>query len=166
MEAGLDIYRARFDNVQTGLTREVDRGMVLTEELLNELEGTTAELKQTKLELDNEREARNRLRQEVEEIREWKQRQKRRPFVVALIDADADCYVFHDSFITRGVKGGEDAADTLLVALQQYVRKVTCESDGMDILVRAFANVSGLSAALQRSGRLNGEGQLRAFATV
>lgn len=35
----------------------------------------------------------------------------------------------------------------------------------MDILVRAFANVSGLGAALERDGRLKEAGQLRAFAT-
>jgi hypothetical protein len=72
---------------------------------------------------------------------------------------------FHDSFITRGRKGGEDAADALLAALQQYVRGVTSEPSGMDILVRAFANVSGLGAALERDGRLKDAGQLRAFAT-
>lgn len=35
----------------------------------------------------------------------------------------------------------------------------------MDILVRAFANVSGLGAALERDGRLKEASQLRAFAT-
>jgi hypothetical protein len=35
----------------------------------------------------------------------------------------------------------------------------------MDILVRAFANVGGLGAALVRDGRLSDAGQLRAFAT-
>lgn len=64
-----------------------------------------------------------------------------------------------------GAKGGEDAADALLAALQAYVRKVTSEPNGMDILVRAFANVSGLGAALERNGRLKDAGQLRAFAT-
>jgi hypothetical protein len=35
----------------------------------------------------------------------------------------------------------------------------------MDILVRAFANVNGLGAALVRDGKLKNAGQLRAFAT-
>lgn len=61
--------------------------------------------------------------------------------------------------------GGEEAADALLAALRPYVRKVTGESNGMDILVRAYANVSGLGEALVRDGRLNDVGQLRAFAT-
>jgi hypothetical protein len=45
------------------------------------------------------------------------------------------------------------------------VRRVTGEPNRIDILVRAFANVSGLGAALVRDGRLNDVGQLRAFAT-
>ncbi|KAL2272209.1 hypothetical protein FJTKL_07373 [Diaporthe vaccinii] len=60
---------------------------------------------------------------------EWKHRQRRRPFVVALIDADTDDYVFLDNFIKDGAKGGEAAADALLAALQQYVREVTTEPD-------------------------------------
>lgn len=54
-------------------------------------------LKQTKLDLDNECEARRRLQQEVQESRELKERQARRPFAVALIDADADDYVVSKS---------------------------------------------------------------------
>lgn len=60
---------------------------------MKELECTKAALTQTKLDLDNECDARRRLQQEVQEGREWKERQGRRPFVVALIDADADGYV-------------------------------------------------------------------------
>ncbi|EWZ78377.1 hypothetical protein FOXG_12452 [Fusarium oxysporum f. sp. lycopersici 4287] len=165
METGLEIYRGRFADIRAGLAGEVDRGMVLIEELMKELECTKAALTQTKLDLDNECDARRRLQQEVQEGREWKERQGRRPFVVALIDADADGYVFHDNFITSGAKGGKEAADALLAALQQYVRKVTGEPSRMDILVRAFANVSGLGAALERDGRLRDAGQLRAFAS-
>lgn len=54
---------------------------------------TKAALEQTKLDLDSECEARRRLQEEVQESRELKERQTRRPFAVALIDADADDYV-------------------------------------------------------------------------
>lgn len=50
-------------------------------------------LKQTKLDLDSEIEVRRRLQEEVLENREWKEQQARRPFAVALIDADADDYI-------------------------------------------------------------------------
>ncbi|KAK3339701.1 hypothetical protein B0T25DRAFT_422605, partial [Lasiosphaeria hispida] len=136
------------------------------QELLKELEATKIELKKTKLDLDSECEARRRLQQEVQESSKWKERHGRRPFVVALIDGDADGYVFRDSFITRGTKGGEDAADALLTALQQYVRDVTdAPTNGMDILVRVFANMNGLGAMLERDGRLKETSQLRAFAS-
>jgi hypothetical protein len=60
--------------------------------------------------------------------------------------------------------GGEEAADALMAALQPYVRSVTGEP-GMDILVRAFANLSGLGTTLVTKGKLKNAGQLRAFAT-
>ncbi|CAH0054134.1 unnamed protein product [Clonostachys solani] len=75
-----------------------------------------------------------------------KERQGRRPFVVALINADADGYMFYNNFIIKGAKGGEDAADALLARLVGQPNKV-------DILVKAFANVSGLGAALKRGGK-------------
>lgn len=65
----------------------------------------------------------------------------------------------------RGEKGGEDAADALLFALQKFVRGLTGGPNGMDILVRAFANLNGLGAALQRDRRLRDKDELRAFAT-
>ena len=65
----------------------------------------------------------------------------------------------------KGAKGGKDAADALLAELQQYVRESTGETNRVDILVRAFANVGGLGAALVRDGRLTHVDQLRAFAT-
>ena len=61
--------------------------------LYRKLERTEVALKQTKLDLDNECEERRRLQQEVQEQREWTERQERQPFVVLLIDADADGYV-------------------------------------------------------------------------
>ena len=39
------------------------------------------------------------------------------------------------------------------------------DSDKLDILVKAFANLEGLAIALVRDGRLKDVGQLRAFVT-
>jgi hypothetical protein len=44
------------------------------------------------------------------------------------------------------------------------VRGVTNELDQVDIFVRAFANLSGLGAALERDGRLKNASQVREFA--
>jgi C4-type Zn-finger protein len=65
----------------------------LRQELLDKLSCTEAALTQTKLDLDNECKAKRRLQQEVKANKEWKEQQGRRPFVVAVIDADADSYV-------------------------------------------------------------------------
>ncbi len=72
---------------------------------------------------------------------------------------------FPDRFITKGKEGGEAAADALLAALQQYMHEMTGQANGMDVLVRAFANVSGLGQALELGGRLKNATQLREFAT-
>ncbi len=63
------------------------------QELLEKLDHTESLLSKSNLDLDSEVEARRRLQKEVQENREWRERQERRPFMVALIDADADCYV-------------------------------------------------------------------------
>lgn len=113
METGLEDYRGRFAAVQTGFGKTIDQGSRLIEvrqqrvgkllehstdkiwlqELLNKLDCSETELRQTKLDLDNERSARRRLQQDALNDKEQKERQGRRPFVVALIDADADGYV-------------------------------------------------------------------------
>ncbi|KAH0525503.1 hypothetical protein TsFJ059_007866 [Trichoderma semiorbis] len=165
MEVGLDVYRARFAGVETDLGKQVTQGLELIKELLEKLDRTETQLTKTQLDLESETETRRRLQKEAQENKEWKKRQERRPFMVALIDADADGYVFRDSFLTRGEKGGEDAADALFAALQHYKRGLTGLPDNMDILVRAFANVSGLGQALVRDRRLQDIDQLRAFAT-
>lgn len=64
-----------------------------------------------------------------------------------------------------GEKGGKDAADALFAELQVYMRELTGVPNNMDILVRAFANISGLGRTLVRDGRLHDINHLRAFAT-
>ena len=78
----------------------------LTQELLKELDSVQHTLTQTKLDLDNECEARRRLQHEVQEGRGLAERQGRRPFVVALIDADADCYVVSTPALNRALFNG------------------------------------------------------------
>ncbi|TQV90301.1 hypothetical protein IF1G_11060 [Cordyceps javanica] len=159
----LEAYRTRFSDVRKGLASQVDGGMNLIDELLKELSWTKTALEQTKLDLDNEREARRRLQQDAQENKDWKEQLESRPHIVALIDADADGYVFHDDYITMAEKGGENAADSLLAALQQFVRDMAGIPSGIDILVRAYANVGGLGKALERGKRVNDVGQFRAF---
>jgi hypothetical protein len=65
----------------------------------------------------------------------------------------------------RAVKGGKFAADELLSRVREYLRGIISDSDEMDVLVKAFANVEGLASALMREGKLRDVDQLRAFVT-
>jgi len=85
------------------------------------LEKAEAKLQQTELDLQNERDARRRLQQDVFEMKERESTSGRRPFAVVLIDADADGYIFQDRFITKAMKGGEHAADELLARAREYL---------------------------------------------
>ncbi|KZL68743.1 ccch zinc finger protein [Colletotrichum incanum] len=165
MEAEENAYRDRFADIRANLTGGVDRGFRLIEDLLDKLERTESSLKQAKFDLENECDARRRLQEEAQQHRDWRERQSRSPFVVALIDADADEYIFRDDFIKKGEDGGKIAADSLLAALQSHINQLYGGFIHMDFVVRAFANVSGLEMALKRDSRLQNCSQLRDFVT-
>lgn len=161
MEATAETFRTRLIDLRAIETKRTD----LMEELLHRLEKAEAKLQQTELDLQNERDARRRLQQDVFEMKERESTSGRRPFAVVLIDADADGYIFQDRFITKAMKGGEHAADELLARAREYLRGIMNDSEKLDILVKAFANLEGLAFALVRDGRLKDAGQLRAFVT-
>ncbi|OCL02108.1 hypothetical protein AOQ84DRAFT_424365, partial [Glonium stellatum] len=161
MEATAETFRSRLIELQTIEAKRTD----LMGELLQRLEKSEGNLKKTALDLQNEQDARRRLQQEVSEMRVRESTSKQRPFAVVLIDADADGYIFQDRFITKAMKGGEQAADELLARTREYLRGIVNDSEKLDILVKAFANLEGLAMALVRDGRLKDAGQLRAFVT-
>ncbi|KAH7381300.1 hypothetical protein DE146DRAFT_637050 [Phaeosphaeria sp. MPI-PUGE-AT-0046c] len=164
MATGSDSHRDRFASIRATVSSEVMRGMTLIEEVLSELESTETLLKKTRFDLEAECDQRRRLQQEVQELKALHELQGQRPFIVVLIDADADCYVFNDQLIAKGETGGEEAADGLLAVLQQFVRNLPVELNGANIMVKAFANLNGLSFALQRDKRVRDKDKLRAFA--
>nr|POE90039.1 hypothetical protein CFP56_20506 [Quercus suber] len=92
-----------------------------------------------------------RLKCELEEARDARDRYKQMvkgkaedSFVLVLIDADG--YIFHDTLVQNGTKGGEQAAELL----QQIVTSWLAE-DGLDhcaVKVQAYGNVRGLSTAM------------------
>ncbi|KAF2261467.1 hypothetical protein CC78DRAFT_583689 [Lojkania enalia] len=141
----------------------------LIEELLDKLEKCEAQLAQTKLDLESEQNVRRTLQAEVVEAKEKEsalsQRQARRPFVLVLIDADADGFMFQDKYITRRAQGGESLADELLIRLREYLRPLYDDADSLDILVRVYANLEGMANFLVRQDKVRNLGQLRAFAT-
>ncbi|KAH7125667.1 hypothetical protein B0J11DRAFT_528990 [Dendryphion nanum] len=146
-----------------------EKRIELIEELLDKLEKTEARLSQTELDLQSEQNVRRTLQSEVVEAKEREtalaQKQARRPFVVVLVDADADGFLFLDKYLTRRAQGGEQLADEFLIRIREYLRPLYEDADGLDILVRVYANLEGMANFLVRDGRVRNLGQLRAFST-
>ncbi|USP76674.1 hypothetical protein yc1106_03948 [Curvularia clavata] len=152
----------------------------LIEELLDKLEKTEARLAQTELDLGSEQNVRRTLQAEIAEttrtmqsqIDEAKakeealvQQQAKRPFVLVLIDADADGFLFQDKYITRKAQGGESLADELNLRIREYLRELFEDADSLDIVVRVYANLEGMANYLVRLEKVRNLGQLRAFST-
>lgn len=132
--------------------------MVLTE---GELDSRESELQRYRQlpdildKYDNLLLAYRRLRSDFEEERDAREKykqmarnQSRHPFVLVLVDGDA--YVFNDSFVSSGAAGGIEAARALNEAVQDNLRRQGLEH--CQIMVRVYANVTGLSKALSRAG--------------
>ncbi|KAL8978911.1 MAG: hypothetical protein Q9205_005626 [Flavoplaca limonia] len=80
------------------------------------------------------------------------QRQERpvkegRPFVVVLIDADADGYMFRAQFLNKNEEGGREAADELLHQIKTHLKSLNMDTSSTDIVVRAYASFGGLARA-------------------
>lgn len=146
-----------------------EKRIELIEELLDKLEKTEARLAQTELDLQSEQNVRRTLQSEVVEAKDREtalaQKQARRPFVLVLIDADADGFLFLDKYLTRRAQGGEQLADELLIRIKEYLRPLFEDADSIDIIVRVYANLEGMANFLVRDGRVRNLGQLRAFST-
>ena len=72
-------------------------------------------------------------------------------FVLVLIDADHDGYVFKDDYINDGSEGGKTAAQELQKAVRSKL-KVHAIGESVPVMVRAFANTEGLSKTLEGGG--------------
>ncbi|KAF2466897.1 uncharacterized protein BDR25DRAFT_235966 [Lindgomyces ingoldianus] len=142
-----------------------ERRHELIEELLDKLEKTEAKLIQTELDLQSEQNVRRTLQAEVVEANERNNALARRPFVLVLIDADAEGFLFQDKYITRRMQGGEALADELLIRLREYLRPLYEDADTLDIVVRVYANLEGMANYLVREGKVRNLGQLRACST-
>ncbi|KAL8870543.1 MAG: hypothetical protein Q9198_007603, partial [Flavoplaca austrocitrina] len=88
-----------------------------------------------------------------------------RKYVVVLIDADG--YKFREDFLGYGKKGGRAAATEILAQTRRYIKRFKWDipdPDGIDIIIRAFANLDGLGPACWREMR-TGTPDLRPFAS-
>ncbi|KAJ4994185.1 CCCH zinc finger protein [Stagonosporopsis vannaccii] len=139
------------------------------QELLDKLEKTEARLAQTELDLNSEQNVRRTLQAEVHEAKTREealaQKQAKRPFVLVLIDVDAEGFLFQDKYITRKAQGGEALADELLIRTREYLRPQFEDADSLDIIIRVYANLEGLAKYLVRQDKISNLGSLRAMST-
>ncbi|KAL4914636.1 hypothetical protein BDW62DRAFT_213286 [Aspergillus aurantiobrunneus] len=75
------------------------------------------------------------LKQRFEELQECVERSS---FVLVLIDADADGYIFKDEYYSD-VDGGRRAALDLRASVQAYLKRAHSELSNLPIVIKAFA---------------------------
>ncbi|OWP04326.1 hypothetical protein B2J93_9394 [Marssonina coronariae] len=122
-------YRHRFEEFQA-----MDNGRnALTNDLLGRLEALVSELQYVKsvtvanLEADlvDQKAGRRRWQSEVESLQRRLADMDDGRFVSVLIDADADIYYFSHDYVSRGLEGGQDAADKLMETIKEYLNTLT-----------------------------------------
>lgn len=64
----------------------------------------------------------------------------------------------------NGLVGGRDAADEILVRTKDYLKTLDVDLEGADIVVRAYANLKGLTKACVGKGLLSKDTDLSLFA--
>lgn len=101
-----------------------------------------------------------RLKSDYEEEREAREKYKqiaksgeRNPFVVVLVDGDG--YVFHENLVSNGDEGGSRAAQLLTKRVMDSLERKGLER--CEVILRIYANVTGLSKALHKVGLVGGE---------
>ncbi|KAM0334997.1 hypothetical protein ACHAQA_000031 [Verticillium albo-atrum] len=92
-----------------------------------------------------------------EESKQWEGRfnvldesVKKSSFVLVLLDADADAYMFKPEYYCRS-DGGQKAAHDLQAAVKHYIGQTMPELSRQPIVLKAFANADGLAETLVRS---------------
>ncbi|ETN41849.1 uncharacterized protein HMPREF1541_03788 [Cyphellophora europaea CBS 101466] len=137
----------------------------LIEDLLYQLETTQNELRS--LQLDQNRESQfNRdiqLREDSlqNQLRQTKEIMDRNAFVTALIDGDG--MLFTKDLLSRGEKGGKEAATLLQAALTDFVSTDLGHLDSVRITVRIYADISTLSENLTKCKEIDKPSVLHDF---
>ena len=87
----------------------------------------------------------------------------RKQFAVILLDADAYC--FRHEYLVDGTNGGRRAADELFLRASEYLSQELdiSPAEPIPLLLKAYANQTGLSNALQRVGLIKSTKDLELF---
>ncbi|KAL8645494.1 MAG: hypothetical protein Q9226_007279 [Calogaya cf. arnoldii] len=170
-DRALQDFRMRSDELKVHETERQD----LVEDLVNSYGSLRHELNewvslfgQLTLDLEDGEKERQRLQNLLEAggvtQRSEKHVRSSPPFVVVLIDADGDGYMFKDTFWNQNEDGGRLAADELLTQVNSHLESVSPDLIDVDIKVCAYANFTGLEKAC-KNRQMKTTASLRLFAT-
>lgn len=128
---------------------------------------TVDQLKDAVTDLNNERVLSRALGKTNEELEfKFKELQRsinRSAFVLVLIDADPDGYVFDDKYLLRGTNGGREAALVLKSELQRELRQTSPNVAELPFILKLYANVDKLGEAMYKHGMQEASNLLRDF---
>ncbi|KAL8892763.1 MAG: hypothetical protein Q9215_000355 [Flavoplaca cf. flavocitrina] len=125
---------------------------------LKSLESQRRSLIQTGQDLAIEKDARRQLQTRIKD--ELEPLMNRRGFVLVLIDADGDGYIFRDDFLDKNEVGGRLVADELLAQVNHYIKGLNLDVESTDVVVRAYANLRGLGKACVKNNSMKSTADL------
>ncbi|KAE9364678.1 hypothetical protein N431DRAFT_421835 [Stipitochalara longipes BDJ] len=166
-------YRSRFKDF---IVLEEQR-KELVEEILIKLDAVEAQLDTVvkdsarevsilKADLESEKEARRGWQDKAGTLRERISSMEQARYVLVLIDADADSYLFHEKYLSRGLSGGQAAADQFLEKVREHLVSLGAainDPKTVPVVVKAYANLSGLAQACVRDRKLSCVGDMSQF---
>ncbi|KAL8946065.1 MAG: hypothetical protein Q9222_007490 [Ikaeria aurantiellina] len=152
-------FRKRFDELKTSETQR----QKLIEDVIDKYDKLLQVSRQTALDLESEKSTRRQLQSRIRD--ELDPLNNQRSFVVVLIDADGDGYIFREKFLNKNEEGGKLAADKMLEGVKQYMKELGLDIDRTDVLVRAYANVKGLGKACINNKWMQPSADITSFAS-
>ena len=73
-------------------------------------------------------------------------------------------YQFQDRFIQDGKKGGHDAAQALIYAVQEHIKEIDPKASPIiNCNIRVYSNVHGLTKVYRETGIIRSDSDLSAF---
>ncbi|XMA10113.1 hypothetical protein WAI453_002904 [Rhynchosporium graminicola] len=156
------------------LRAQVEQLKALNHELKEQLAISDSQLaesnkkrKRETQDLDSEKETRRQCQERVEILSARVAAVDQGKFMLVLIDADAQTNLFRDEYLTRGMDGGHAAADVLKEKVQEHLVNGLGASvektKALPIMIKAFANLEGLSNYCIKSQRLRSQDALSKF---
>ncbi|CAK7222765.1 hypothetical protein SBRCBS47491_004972 [Sporothrix bragantina] len=177
MAASLDSTLSIFRQRCAALNRYQDDHQLLLNDMMKHcemLESTLQtqtdtlqhELFNCRLDLDDARNSRRNLQQQVQAteariqqlIKENDAHQNRHPYAAVLIDGDG--LLFREDFVNDGMEGGKRAAQALRDAVAGRCGNLPSK---VEIVVKVCANLSGLATAMRNAGSISSENLFKQF---